>query len=72
MQKGRCPKCGGSKIGVTRFTLYLGAGVSGPTMRLFACADCRFTEQYIVDEVESRVAVLDSWSWLQPEKGPFR
>lgn len=72
MQDGRCPKCGGQRIGTTRFTQYLGAGVSGPSFQLYACADCRYSEQYIVDSVESRVNVLDSWSWVKTEKGPFR
>lgn len=72
MQSGRCPKCGSNRIAKTRFAQYLGAGVSGPTIDLYACAECRFTEQYMAEPVESRVAVLDAWSWVQPEEGPFR
>ena len=55
-----------------KFNLYLGAGVSGPNLQLFACADCRFTETYVLESVESRVAVLDNWEWFTPESPPFR
>ncbi|MEC7519545.1 MAG: hypothetical protein VYE22_06765 [Myxococcota bacterium] len=72
MRSGRCPKCEGQKIATTKYAQYLGAGVSGPTFRLFACADCRYTEQYLEEPVEQRVKVLDSWRWLKDEKGPFR
>jgi predicted nucleic-acid-binding Zn-ribbon protein len=72
MQGGQCPKCGSHRIATTRFAQYLGAGVSGPTFRLYACADCRYTEQYLDEPVERRVAVLDAWEWLQPDAGPFR
>jgi predicted nucleic-acid-binding Zn-ribbon protein len=72
MQSGRCPKCSGVRIATSRYALYLGGGVTGPQLALYACADCRYTEQYMVESVENRVAVLDSWSWVQPEKGPFR
>ena len=72
MRTGRCPKCSGSRIATTKYAMYLGAGVSGPSLLLYACADCRFVEQYMVDSVEDRVAVLDNWSWVSPEKGPFR
>lgn len=72
MRNGRCPKCNGKRIATTSYALYLGAGVSGPTIDLYACADCRYLEQYLRDSVESRVAVLDSWRWLNAEEGPFR
>lgn len=72
MQDGRCPKCGGGRIATTSYALYLGAGVTGPTLDLFACADCRYVEQYMHDSVEARVAVLDSWRWVKPDDGPFR
>ncbi|MEZ4335831.1 MAG: hypothetical protein R3B82_04310 [Sandaracinaceae bacterium] len=53
--------------------LYLGAGVSGPTIELYVCADCRYCEQYMVGSVEERVQVLDAWKWVRPEdRGPFR
>ena len=72
MKSGRCPKCNGVRVAVTRYTLYLGAGVAGPKLALYACADCRFSEQYLDEPVEDRVAVLDRWSWVKPEEGPFR
>lgn len=72
MQSGRCPKCSSARIATTRYTQYLGVGLSGPTFQLYACAECRYTEQYMVDSVESRVSVLDTWSWVKPKEGPFR
>lgn len=72
MRRGRCPKCESSRIATTKFTQYLGAGVSGPSFQLFVCAECRYSEQYMLDSVESRVKLLDNWTWLQPEEGPFR
>ena len=72
MNGGRCPKCASTRIATTRFTQYLGAGVSGPTFRLYVCAECRYSEQYMDEPVEPRVAVLDAWHWLQPDRGPFR
>jgi predicted nucleic-acid-binding Zn-ribbon protein len=72
MRTGRCPKCNSNRIASTEFTLYLGAGVSGPTIDLFACADCRYVEQYLRDSVDARVAVLDAWKWIKPDEGPFR
>ena len=72
MQTGRCPKCGGSRIATSRYALYLGAGVNGPNLALYACADCRYTEQYMLESVEDRVAVLDRWTWVNPDTGPFR
>ncbi|MBX3270366.1 MAG: hypothetical protein KF729_08890 [Sandaracinaceae bacterium] len=73
MKDGHCPKCEGLRIATTRYTLYLGAGVSGPTMDLYACADCRYVEQYMAGSVEEKVLVLDSWRWVQREgEGPFR
>lgn len=72
MQRGRCPKCASTRIATTKYTQYLGAGVSGPTFHLYVCAACRYAEQYLADAVETRVAVLDAWHWLRPEDGPFR
>lgn len=72
MRTGRCPKCEGTRIATTSYVIYLGAGLSGPTVDLYACADCRLIEQYLRDAVESRVAVLDSWRWFRPDEGPFR
>ncbi|MBZ0115449.1 MAG: hypothetical protein IT378_19120 [Sandaracinaceae bacterium] len=72
MRHGRCPKCGGGRIATTELTLYLGAGVSGPTIELYACADCRFVEQYVKNDVVQLVSVLDAWKWVQPRSGPFR
>ena len=72
MKSGRCPKCGSHRIATTKFAQYLGEGVSGPTFHLYVCAECRFAEQYLAESVEARVGVLDSWSWVQPEEGPFR
>ncbi|MGE0790892.1 MAG: hypothetical protein AB7S26_34780 [Sandaracinaceae bacterium] len=73
MKTGRCPKCSSNRIATTQFTLYLGAGIVGPVLELYACADCRYVETYLKDSVEERVQVLDSWSWVQkPEGGPFR
>jgi hypothetical protein len=72
MQSGTCPKCNGKRIAQTDYTLYLGAGVSGPTIDLYACADCKYVEQYLRGSVESRVAVLDKWQWVRTDEGPFR
>ena len=73
MRNGRCPKCGAGQVARTEFTVYMGAGVSGPTVELFACADCRYCEHYLVDSVKERVQVLDSWTWVRPDEGgPFR
>lgn len=73
MKNGRCPKCKASRVGTTEFTLYLGAGVVGPQIQLYACAECRYVESYLKDSVEERVQVLDSWSWVTPDDGgPFR
>lgn len=72
MRTGKCPKCSSNRVAVTQFTVYLGAGISGPTIDLYACADCRYVEQYIRDSVDERVAVLDTWKWVSPEKSPFR
>ncbi len=72
MRNGRCEKCGGDRVATTSYALYLGAGVAGPTIDLYACADCRYIEQYMRDSVETRVAVLDSWRWVKPDEGPFR
>jgi len=72
MRTGRCPKCGATRIATTSYAVYLGAGVTGPTLDLYACADCRYVEQYMRDPVESRVAVLDSWRWLRKDDAPFR
>jgi predicted nucleic-acid-binding Zn-ribbon protein len=72
MHTGRCPKCDGSRVATTSYTLYLGGGVSGPSIHLYACADCRYVEQYLADSVEARVSVLDSWRWVFPDEGPFR
>jgi len=73
MQTGRCPKCGGSRIAQTRYVLYRGAGISGPNLALYVCADCHFAEHYVTDKVESLVSALDAWSWVLPDEGgPFR
>ncbi len=72
MRTGRCPKCGGKDVATTHYSLYLGSGVSGPTIDLYACNDCRYVEQYLRDSVESRVAVLDTWRWVNADGGPFR
>ena len=73
MKDGRCPKCEGGRIATTRYSLYFGAGVSGPTVDLFACADCRYTEHYMGGSVEEKVLVLDAGRWVQREgEGPFR
>lgn len=72
MRNGRCPKCGGNRVARTEFVVYMGAGVSGPTIELFACAQCRFCEHYLRGSVEERVAVLDTWTWVGPDGGPFR
>lgn len=73
MKDGRCPKCEHTRIATTRFVVYLGAGVSGPTIDLYVCADCRYCEHYMVGSVEERVNVLDSWKWVRPaDRGPFR
>lgn len=72
MQDGRCPKCGGNRIATTSYALYLGGGVAGPTLDLYACADCRYVEQYMRDSVEARVALLDTWKWVKADQGPFR
>jgi predicted nucleic-acid-binding Zn-ribbon protein len=72
MRTGRCPKCNSERIAVTKYTLYLGAGVSGPRMALYACAACRYAENYLEDSVEERVQILDSWRWVKPTEGPFR
>lgn len=72
MKEGRCPKCSSSKVATTEFTLYLGAGVVGPRMQMYACADCHYVETYIRDSVEERVQILDSWRWVKPDDGPFR
>ncbi len=73
MKDGRCPKCEGSRIATTRFVVYMGAGVSGPTIDLYVCADCKYCEHFMVGSVEERVNVLDSWKWvLREEGGPFR
>ena len=72
MRTGKCPKCGNHRIATTHFALYLGGGVTGPTIDLFACADCRYVEQYMRDSVDARVSVLDAWRWVKPEEGPFR
>ena len=72
MRTGRCPKCGGHRVATTAYPLYLGAGIAGPTLDLYACADCRYVEQYLRDSVESRVALLPSWRWVRADDGPFR
>lgn len=72
MRNGRCPKCGGNRVARTEFVVYMGAGVSGPTIELFVCAGCRFLEQYLKGSVEERVQVLDTWHWVGPDGGPFR
>jgi len=73
MRNGRCPKCEGDEIARTEYTLYIGAGFSGPTLELLACADCRYVEQYLVGSVREKVSVLDAWTWVKKrEEGPFR
>jgi len=53
--------------------VYVGGGVSGPTVDFYVCAQCKYCEQFMVGSVEERVSVLDSWSWVQREEGgPFR
>lgn len=73
MRDGSCPKCGGRRIATTKLVVYVGGGVSGPTVDFYVCAQCKYCEQFMVGSVEERVSVLDSWSWVQREEGgPFR
>jgi len=73
MKSGRCSKCSSDRVARTEFTLYLGAGVVGPVIELYACADCRYVEQYLKDSVQERVQILDRWKWVKPDEGgPFR
>jgi len=73
MKDGRCPKCGGSRIARTEFVVYMGAGLSGPTMELYACSTCKYCEHFLKGSVEEKVKILDSWKWVQREEGgPFR
>jgi hypothetical protein len=72
MKSGRCPKCGGGRIATSEYAMYLGNGISGPSISLYACADCRYLEQYVKEDIEQRVKVLDSWRWLVKDDGPFR
>ena len=72
MQTGQCPKCEGRRVAKTHYVLYLGAGVAGPSFDLYVCADCRYAEHYMREPVEDRVKVLDRWSWVTPDEGPFR
>lgn len=72
MRNGRCPKCGARAIATSQVTLYQGQGVAGPTLDLFACAECRLVETYLHDDPAARVDALDSWRWVHPDEGPFR
>ena len=47
MRSGTCPKCAGKRIATSSFSLYLGGGISGPTIDLFACGDCRYLAQVL-------------------------
>jgi hypothetical protein len=72
MKEGRCPKCERQRIATSKVTLYEGRGQAGPTLRIYACAHCRFVETYLHDDPAKRVEVLDTWTWVTPDDGPFR